>query len=101
MEPLSYNSLISSPPTDMDMKLIVRAVFVSCVQGPITNKDLSTHQQGVVLLTDNQHKMVICRIYVKISKVYRNGLSMFGRLIMCTVYTNKFTFGQLKLRLGI
>ena len=26
---------------------------------------------------------------------------MLGSLIMCTVYTNKVTFGQLKLRLGL
>ena len=38
-------------------------------------------------------------IYLEISKVYGNGLVMLGSLIMCTVYTNKFTFGQLKLRL--
>ena len=27
-----------------------------------------------------------------------NGLAMLGSLVMSTVYTNKFTFGQLKLR---
>ena len=37
----------------------------------------------------------------EICKVYGNDLVMLESLVMCTVYTNKFTFCQLNLRLGI
>ena len=37
----------------------------------------------------------------QISKVYGNGLDMLASLVMCTVYTNTDTFGQVKLRLGL
>ena len=42
--------------------------------------------------------LLIC---LEISKVYWNGLSMVGSLVMCTVDTNKFMLGKLKLRLGL
>ena len=32
---------------------------------------------------------------------YGHGLAMFGSLVMCTVYTNKVTIGELKLGLGL
>ena len=35
------------------------------------------------------------------SKVYGNGLAMLGSLLMYISYTNKITFGQAKLRLGL
>ena len=36
------------------------------------------------------------------SNIYINGLlAMLGTLVMCTVYTNKCTFDQLKLRVGL
>ena len=38
---------------------------------------------------------------LEINKVYGNGMAMLGSLAMCTVYTNTFSFGQLKLRLGL
>ena len=37
-------------------------------------------------------------IGLKISNVYGYGLAMLGSLVMFTVYTNKFAFGQVKLR---
>ena len=45
------------------------------------------------LSRDNQHKIIVS-ICMEISKVYGNGLAMLGSVVMCTVYTNKFTFGQ-------
>ena len=46
--------------------------------------------------------MVICPDVGKYTKyTYGNGLAMLGSLVMCTVYTNTFTLGQLKLRLGL
>ena len=44
--------------------------------------------------------MLLVHICLEISKVYGNGLLMLSSLVMCTVYTNTFPFGQLKLRLG-
>ena len=32
--------------------------------------------------------------------IYGHGLAMLVNLVMCTVYTNEFAFGQLNLRLG-
>ena len=70
----------------------------------------STHYQGAVLLTNdclftflsanNRHKTVI---YMSRNKqnICGNVLANLGSLVMCTVYTNKFTFGRLKLRLGL
>ena len=41
-------------------------------------------------------------ICVEISKECGNGLAaMVGRLTTCAIYTNKFTFGQLKPRLDL
>ena len=40
-------------------------------------------------------------IRLEINKVYGSGVAMLGILVICTVYTNKLTFGQLKLRLGL
>ena len=44
----------------------------------------------------------IKQLFVHISgnkqSIYGNGLTMLGSLIMWTIYTNKFTFGHLKLR---
>ena len=48
---------------------------------------------------NNQRKMVISPH--EISRVYGNGLDTLGSLVMCTRYTNKFIFGQLKATLGL
>ena len=39
-------------------------------------------------------------ICLKISKVHGNWLVVSCSFVMCTAYTNKFRFGQLKLRFG-
>ena len=74
-------------------------------------KTSSTHYEGAVLLTKWLFIYVLIHkqstyisylsICLVISKVYRIGLAMLGSLVVCTVYTNKCTSGQLKLRLGI
>ena len=67
--------------------------------------ELFSWQHGCLfsfLSTSNQHKMPMCSlICLDISKVYGNDLVMLGSWIMCTLYTNECTFGQLKLQLGL
>ena len=58
------------------------------------------------------HKMAVCLcfylqtisikqvMYLDISKVHENDLAMLGSLVMCTVYTNKFTFQLIKAQIG-
>ena len=40
-------------------------------------------------------------ICLEISKVHGNGMAILGSLVNCTVFTNKYTFGEMKLRLGL
>ena len=54
-------------------------------------------KMAVYVFIHKQHKLVIC---LKLSKIYGNGLTMLGNLARYTAYTNKFTFSQLKSRLG-
>ena len=51
----------------------------------------------IFLYARNQHKIVICP-YVGTKKqlVYGNGFAMLGSLVMCTVYTNTFTFDSIE-----
>ena len=44
-----------------------------------------------------RYKNVYLSICLEISNINLAGLAMLGSLAMCTVYTNTFTFGQLKL----
>ena len=46
-------------------------------------------------------KWLFVHVCLEISRAYGNGLAMLGSLAMCSVYTSKFTFVQLKLRLGL
>ena len=62
---------------------------------------LLTKWQFTLLSTNNQHTNGYVSICLEISKVYRNGLAMLYSLIIGTVYTNTFTFRQLKLTLGL
>ena len=74
-------------------------------------KTSSTHYHGAVWLTKwpfiypfiPTHSTLngYLSLGLEINKVYGNGLAMFGRLVVCTVYTNKITLVQLKLRLGL
>ena len=62
----------------------------------------STHYQFAILLTKWRLVGWLC-IYpqkngylsmcLEISTLYGNGLTLLGSLVMCTVYTNTFTFG--------
>ena len=62
------------------------------------NMDVYLH----LYLQTTNIKMVICQYRcLEINKSYGNGLAMLDSLVMCTVYTNTFTFGQLKVRLGL
>ena len=73
-------------------------------------KTSSTDYQGAVLLPKwlavclhfYLQTVTIKWLFVwKWSKVYGNVLAVLGSLAICTVYTNKFIFGQLKLRLWL
>ena len=74
------------------------------------------HYQHIIRELGFFYKMAVCLcfysqtinikwLFIHISGnkqiVYENSLTMLGSLIMCTAYTNKFTVGQLKLRLGL
>ena len=74
-------------------------------------KTWSTHFQGAVSLRKwafvnfFNHKQSSLNGYLsiclEISKACGIGLAMPGGLVMCTFYTTKFIFGQLKLRLDL
>ena len=69
-------------------------------------RELFYPQQGgfiEVLSSNNQHKMVIC-LCVSETKYMEMDMAcwaLLGSWAMCPVYTNNFSFGQLKLRLGL
>ena len=54
-----------------------------------------------ILYRNNQHKMIMCPYVWNKQCKYGHGLAMFGSLVTCTVYSNKVTIGELKLRLGL
>ena len=64
------------------------------------SRELFCSQNGC-LFTFIIHKQSTSNEYLSIclviGNIYGNGLAMYGSLVMCTVYTNKVTYGQLKL----
>ena len=82
-----------------------------CFGGVLLGENLTDTLSGSSLLTK---KLVCLHFYLQViiikgylyiclelSKAYGNGLAMLGSFVICMVHTNEFTFGKMKLRLGL